>query len=301
MKAWLREHLLALLDSAGRMVRHSPATVLNVLVIGLALSLPAGLFVAIKSAALLAPERTPDAQLTVFMATSATDAEVEATAGRLRSHPAVARAEIILKDKALEALRGTAGLGGVVEELGRNPLPDAVVVSARRGALDQLEGLRAEATGWPAVEHVQLDSIWARQLEDAVRAGRRAVALVGVLLAVGLVAVTFNTIRLQVLARREEIEVSKLIGATNAFIRRPFLYFGTLQCLLGALLAWALVWIAARSLESHLGSLLDALGPEHRLPDLTAPEAGLLAMLAAAIGWAGAWMSVSFFLRKLDP
>jgi cell division transport system permease protein len=301
VKAWLHEHALALLDSAGRMVRHSPATLLNVLVIGLALSLPAGLFVAIKSATLFAPERTPEAQLTVFMTISGTNAQVATIADRLRSHPAVARAEIILKDKALETLRGTAGLAGVVEELGRNPLPDAVVVSARPGALDQLDELRDEVRGWPAVEHVQLDSIWARQLEDAMRAGRRAVALVGVLLAVGLVAVTFNTIRLQVLARREEIEVSKLIGATNAFIRRPFLYFGTLQCLLGALLAWGLVWAATRSLESHLGSLLDALGPERRLPDLSAPEAGLLALLAATIGWAGAWMSVSFFLRKLDP
>jgi cell division transport system permease protein len=301
MKSWLREHLLALRDSAGRMVRHSPATVLNVLVIGLALSLPAGLFVAIKSAALLAPERTPDAQLTVFMATSATRAELEAAATRLRAHPAVARTEIILKEKALDSLKDTAGMAGVIEELGRNPLPDAVVVSARPGALDQLESLRDQARGWPAVEHVQLDSIWARQLEDAVRAGRRAVALVGILLAVGLVAVSFNTIRLQVLARREEIEVSKLIGATNAFIRRPFLYFGTLQCLLGALLAWALVSAATRSLESHLGSLLDALGPDQRLPGLSAPEAGALALLAAAIGWAGAWMSVSFFLHKLDP
>ena len=301
MKSWLREHLLALIDSAGRLVRHSPATVLNVLVIGLALSLPAGLLVAIKTTTLLAPEDTPDAQLTVFMATSATRAQVQAVAVRLRSHPSVGRTEIIPKDRALEALKATAGLAGVVEELGRNPLPDAVVVSARPGALDQLEGLREEARGWEAVEHVQLDSAWARQLEDAVRAGRRAVAMVGVLLAIGLVAVTFNTIRLQVLARRDEIEVSKLIGATNAFIRRPFLYFGTLQCLLGALLAWVLVEIATRSVESHLGSLLDALGPNHRLPGLSALEAGTLAGLAAAVGWTGAWMSVSFFLRKLDP
>lgn len=301
MKSWLREHFLALFGSAGRMVRHSPATVLNVLVIGLALSLPAGLLVAMKTVSLLAPERAPDAQLTVFMATSATKTEVETVATRLSEHPAVARVEIILKDKALETLKSTAGLAGVVEELGRNPLPDAVVVSARPGALDQLEGLREETRGWAAVEHVQLDSAWARQLEDAVRAGRRAVAMVGMLLAIGLVAVTFNTIRLQVLARREEIEVSKLIGATNAFIRRPFLYFGTLQCLLGALLAWGLVWIATRSVESHLGSLLAALGPDQRLPGLSAPETAALALLAAGIGWTGAWMSVSFFLRKLDP
>ncbi len=112
----------------------------------------------------------------------------------------------------------------MLDNLKRNPLPDAFVVTARGNRPETLERLRDEAKGWPKVAHVQLDSEWARKLRrGAAGSGAPHVAVLGVLLAAALVAVTFNTIRLQILTRREEIEVSKLIGATNPFIRRPFL------------------------------------------------------------------------------
>ena len=124
----------------------------------------------------------------------------------------------------------------MLDNLKQNPLPDAFVVTARDNRPETLERLRDEAQAWPKVAHVQLDSEWARKLDAALQARPNARwRILGVLLAAALVAVTFNTIRLQILTRRDEIEVSKLIGATNPFIRRPFLWFGALQGLAGGI------------------------------------------------------------------
>lgn len=302
MTAWLREHVLAFMDSIVRMGRSPLTSVLSVLVIALALLLPAMLHVALKNVAALAPDRGTDPQLTLFLKTDAARADRDAIEGSLRRRTDIARFRFVPRDVALDALQKATGLTSVVEELGRNPLPDAFVVTASPGNARALETLQAEARKWPGVDDAQLDSVWARQVDAALRAGRLLVLLLAAILGIALAAVTFNTIRLQILNRREEIEVSKLIGATNAFIRRPFLYFGTLQALLGAWLAWALVEGALRLVEAQMGQAAIALvsaGTTLLGPGL--PEVMLATPLAGALGWAGAWLSVAFHLRQFDP
>jgi cell division transport system permease protein len=151
------------------------------------------------------------------------------------------------------------------------------------------------------VAHVQLDSDWARKLDAVLRIGRTLAGLLGGLLAAGLVAVTFNTIRLQILTRREEIEVAKLIGATNAFVRRPFLFFGALQGLAGGLAAWAVVagglWLVGR----ELAGLSALYGAEMQLRSVSPSEGLVLLGGAAALGWIGAWLSVSRYLWQVEP
>ena len=134
MRRWIREHVLAVKDALGRLVRHSPATVLNVLVMGFALALPAGLHAVLKNVSELLPRAAPEPQLTLFLRTSAASGEIEAISARLQAHAAVARARFVSKDKALDDLKQSAGLVDVVDELGRNPLPDAFIVSARKDA-----------------------------------------------------------------------------------------------------------------------------------------------------------------------
>ena len=301
MRRWIREHVLAVKDALGRLVRHSPATVLNVLVMGFALALPAGLHAVLKNVSELLPRAAPEPQLTLFLRTSAASGEIEAISARLQAHAAVARARFVSKDKALDDLKQSAGLVDVVDELGRNPLPDAFIVSARKDAAAELEGLKKAAEEWPGVEYAQLDSTWARQLGATLLAGRVSAAILAVILAVALLAVTFNTIRLQILGRREEIEVSKLIGATNAYIRRPFLYFGALQSLLGGLFGWGLIALAIRVLEHNLGDAVGLVSPRGGLLGLAPVEVGLLCGGAAVLGWCGAWLSATFFLRRLEP
>lgn len=192
-------------------------------------------------------------------------------------------------------------MSDVLAELDGNPLPHAFVVTGKSASPEVLEALRSEAAGWPRVEHVQLDSDWARKLDAALRIGKLIVSLLGILLAIALVAVTFNTIRLQILTRRDEIEVSKLIGATNGFIRRPFLYFGSLQGVLGGAAAWLIVATAVKVLNIELSDLVDLFGLSPRLGTMSLPQTMALLAIAALLGWIGAWMSVSRHLWQIDP
>jgi cell division transport system permease protein len=165
---------------------------------------------------------------------------------------------------------------------------------------EALEILRKEIAGWPKVAHVQLDSAWVKRFDAFLRLGKLALWLLAGLFAAGLVAVTFNTIRLQVMAQSAEIEVARMIGATDGFIRRPFYYFGALQGALGGLLAAALVVGALRLLAGPVGELATLYGGAFslKLPGIAATAA--LAGVGALLGWLGAQLSVSLSLRKFD-
>jgi cell division transport system permease protein len=216
----------------------------------------------------------------------------------LRAHPDVQSVRFVAKDDALAELRRRTGLGDVLESLGQNPLPDAFVVTAKDNHPDALERLRDVAGHWPKVAQVTLDSAWARRLEAGLRVGRIVSFLLSGLLGAALVAVTFNTIRLQILSRREEIEVAKLIGATNAFIRRPFLYFGLLQGLGGGLVAWASVSGGVWILHWNLADL--AYNPSF-IQGVNIYFTVAMVAVSGALGGFGAWLSVTRHLWQSEP
>ncbi len=301
MRTWLREHFQALGEALRRLSGQAVGLLLTVLVIGIAGALPLGLHLATQALGGLTRGLGADPQLTVFAVPGAAAGDVQALGERLRRHPAATEVRLVGRDQALESLRRDAGLAELIDDLGRNPLPDAWIVTGRAADAAGLQALRAEAAGWPGVDQVQLDADWARQLEAAVTAVRRVALFLGALLGVALVAVSFNTIRLQVLTRRDEIEVVKLIGATDGFVRRPFLYFGVLQGAASGLVAFAVVAgggeLLRRSLPGTDLGLSAALGS-----GLPGPATLLLALAAGgALGWLGAWLSVSEHLRRLDP
>jgi len=298
---WLREHALALRDAFRRLGGQVLAAFLNLLVIGIALSLPVAMYVVLGNVSAFSRQAAAEPQLTLFLQPDAESTVARAVEGRLKGQPAVGRYQFVPKASALEELKKAAGLSDVIEELGRNPLPDAFVVTGRPDGAEALEALRANAAKWPGVDHAQLDTLWARQVEAVLRGGRMAVAILGTLLGVALVAITFNTIRLQILGRQEEIEVSKLIGATNAFIRRPFLYLGALQGLLGACIAWSLVTFAVGLLEQELGVAASLIAQDGVLRRLDLLDTIVLGGLATGLGWFGAWLSVTLHLRRFDP
>jgi len=294
---WLAQHGAALRDSFRRLTASPLATLLNVLVIGVALSLPLGLYLGLSQLQGLSRQLSGDPQLSIFLALDAASTDVAQVERRLRANPRVARLRFIPRAEALDDLKRNAGLSDVLDSLQRNPLPDAFVVTIEDNRPEWLESLRDEVAGWPKVAHVQLDSDWARRLHAALRVGRTLTLLLGALLACALVAVTFNTIRLQILTRREEIEVSSLIGATNPFIRRPFLYFGAIQGLAGGVTAWLVVVIAVWILNRDLAGLAALYASTWRLAPLPATDAASLLAFSAGLGWLGAWLSVSRHLR----
>lgn len=301
MKSWLRDHGRAWRDATDRLTRYPTVSLLNVIVIGVALSLPVGLYLALTQLQSFSRQLSSDPQLSIFLALDADNRDVIQVDQRLRTDAAIGSYRFIPRAQALVDLRRSAGLSDVLDNLKQNPLPDAFVATARDNRPETLERLRDEAAGWPKVAHVQLDSEWARKLDAALRLGRTAVAILGVLLAAALVAVTFNTIRLQILTRREEIEVSKLIGATNPFIRRPFLWFGAVQGLAGGLMAWVIVAAAVLLLNRDLAGLAALYAASFRLPGLDLADAGALLGFSALLGWLGAWMSVSRHLWQIEP
>ena len=227
------------------------ASLLSVLVIAIALSLPVGLYLGLSQLQSFSRQLSSAPQLSIFLVLDANSGDAAAIEQTLRADAEVGAYRFIPRAQALSDLKRNAGIADVLDNLKQNPLPDAFVVTTRGNRPETLERLRDEAKAWPKVAHVQLDSEWARRLDAALRFGRTSVAVLGFLLAAALVAVTFNTIRLQILTRRDEIEVSKLIGATNPFIRRPFLWFGALQGLAGGILAWIIVRRGRPSIESR--------------------------------------------------
>jgi cell division transport system permease protein len=298
---WLLVHFYTLRESLVRLARQPVASILNVVVIGIALSLPAGFYLGLNNLQTFSRQLSSDPQVSIFMAIDANAADLTAVEQRLKSDTEIGRVEFISRDQALARLKRSAGLADVLANLGRNPLPDAFVVTVRSNDPITLEALRDRARKWPKVEHVQLDAEWARRLDAALNVGRMLVTLLAVLLAVALVAVTFNTIRLQILTRRDEIEVSKLIGATNPFIRRPFLYFGALQGLAGGFAAWVIIAVAVLALNIQLADLTGLFGTAFALDWPSLGDTMTLLVFGAVLGWLGAWLSVSRHLRLIEP
>jgi cell division transport system permease protein len=294
MIAWLRQHREALARATGKLRAQRSASLLNALVIGVALSLPAGGYALLANLQQVAQRFTLEPQLSVFLKPEAKRAELE---GRLRADARVAQLRFVSREDALKELRQSEGLAEVVAALERNPLPDAFVLRARDGSPAALEALAADVRTMTGIAQVQVDSAWAQRLGALARIGRLALAALAVLLATGLVAVTFNTIRLQILTQRDEIEVSQLLGATDAFIRRPFFYLGLLQGLAGGVLGLAILWAGLALLNQGVRDLAQAYDSSFQLAFLSAPESLAVVGLSALLGWTGALLSVSKYLR----
>ena len=292
MRAWLQHHRLSLAQTTARLAGSPFATALNVLAIGVALALPFGGYCLLANLEYLSRKVSVDPQLTVFLARDAARADVAAVETRLKGARGVRTVRFVSREAALADL-GRAGLEEVITSLPQNPLPDAFVVTLSASDPMLADRLEVEFKSLPKVAHVQADSAWVRRLDALLRLGRTGVVLLAGLLGIALVAVTFNTIRLQILTQRDEIELCRLIGATHAYIRRPFFYLGSLLGLLGGLAALGIVAAGLAILNRDLGALAQLYGADLRLSLPGSREMAVVLSSAAALGWLGAYLSVS--------
>jgi cell division transport system permease protein len=288
MRAWLRQHAQAFSSALKRL------SALNALVIGIALSLPAGGYALVESLRPAGAQLALEPRISLFLEPQAPRADAEALGARLRADPRIASVRFIPREEALKEMQAVQGLSEVIAALKRNPLPDAFVVTSRQDLADELAKL-------PGVAHVQADAVWARRLAAIAAIAQLGLWVLAALLGAALVAVTFNTIRLQILTQRDEIEVSKLIGATDAFIRRPFYYLGLLQGLAGGAVALAVVAAALALLNREVRVLADSYGSNFRLAFIGSGAALATLLIAATLGWLGAQLSVSRHLRQIEP
>lgn len=301
MRVWIYQHLRTLGVTLGKFLRSPVASLFNIGVIGIALALPTGFYVGLVNLQDFSQGLSSTPQLSLFLALDANRDDAALIESRLSQHAQVHKFKYVSREQALSDLKAGTGLGDVISGLAQNPLPDAFIIDARDNAAQSLEKLREEFGRWPKVAHVQLDAAWARRLEAVLKLGQLAVLLLTTLLAFALVAITFNTIRLQILTRREEIEVAKLIGATDGFIRRPFLYFGTIQGVAGGIAAWALIWAGIYLLNNGLADLSRLYGTSFQMRHLDPQDSLGLVLFSAALGWFGAWMSVGRHLSDANP
>lgn len=298
MKAFFAQHLAALKSALHRLATSPLNTLLSLMVIGVALALPSAGWVVLDNIQGILGDSSGVQQISLFMATDASRKEVGEIEKRLReAHAGSWR--FVPRDEALKQLQASEGMAEIVASLPRNPLPDAFIVEPDDTQPEALERLAGTFSEWPKVAHVQLDSAWVKRFDAFLRIGRLSVTLLASLFAGALVAVTFNTIRLQILAQAAEIEVAKLIGATDAFIRRPFHYFGALQGALGGLFAALLVGIGGWLLAEPVGELVALYSGNVVLHGLSLPMIAALAGIGAALGWLGAQLSVSIHLRRI--
>lgn len=301
MKSWLRQHRQAIAGAFGKLAAQKSAAALNALVIGIALSLPAGGYALLSSLRNVTLGAALEPRLSLFLRTELKRPEVDELGARLKADARVAATRFVSREQALEELQATEGMGEVVAALARNPLPDAFVIQPKVSEAAALESLAAELRAMPGVAHVQVDSAWARRLGALAGTARLAIALLAALLAFGLVAITFNTIRLQILTQRAEIEISKLIGATDSFIRRPFFYLGALQGLAGGFVALAIVGGSLSALNVGVSELASSYGSAFRLGFLAPGDALAVMLFSAMLGWLGAFLSVSKYLLEIEP
>ncbi|MDR1062889.1 MAG: permease-like cell division protein FtsX [Azoarcus sp.] len=297
MRNWLYLHSRAFVQALKRLGDQPFGTLLSALVMGVALALPAGGYILLDNIAVLARGVSGTPEISLFLDDKADSAHAEAIESRLQAEPDLASFRFVSRDEALKQLE-SSGLGDVLGGITVNPLPDAFVVTLRSDDPELFETLSARIRGWPGVAHVQLDSAWVKRLSALVGLGRTVVLVLAVLLGLTLVIVTFNTIRLQILTQKNEIEVSRLLGATDRFIRRPFYWFGGLQGVFGGLVALGAVWIGMDVLAEPVAKVAETYGAAVALGGPGWLESLVTVAFAIALGWLGAAISVRRHLAE---
>ena len=293
MKTWLAHHRQAIVATLARMAQTPFATVFAVIAIGVALSLPAVLYVLLNNATRLAGTLPAQPEISVYMRMDATNAQIDDLRQRLKARTDLADFRLVPRDAALVELSKQAGVADISAGLTQNPLPDAWVVTPREAQPEAVARIATALQALPYIDTVKQDSQWAQRLNAILGLGQEFVTLLAGLLGAALVAVSGNTIRLQILTRRAEIEVSQLIGATHRYIRRPFLYFGVLQGLFGGLTAWVIVTLSIYLLDRRVADLSVLYHTNFQLQSLGLIPGLILLLSAMLLGGLGAYLTVT--------
>ena len=296
-------HMHALLGSMGRLARTPFSTGLTVLVIALALALPTALRLLVLNAEAATGGFSRAIDLSVYLKPDVPLTKAQQLERNARERAGVARVELIPADKAMEEFRSYSGFGSALDALKENPLPHVLHVQPRADAQTAaaVETLRRYFTAWPEVDLVQVDTDWVMRFNAILDVLRNLLAIAAVLLSAGVLAVIGNTIRLEILNRRAEIEVTKLVGGSNSFVRRPFLYTGVLYGFAGALLALGIVEIAVIVLGRPIATLAEVYGSHFALQGPPLDDVGVLLATGIVLGWMGAWISAARHLRRIEP
>ncbi|GAB4185706.1 MAG: permease-like cell division protein FtsX [Wenzhouxiangellaceae bacterium] len=302
LRAWLRQHAYSLLYSTGSLLRQPLAASLTCLVLALALALPLGLRTSLLNLSHLGGDWQGLERVTVFLLPETSSAAATALADEVATWEGVNAVDSVSPEQALAEFREATGFGAALDELPENPLPYVLVVEPETLASGEsaLRQLLLRLQQQPAVDFAQADLAWLRRLDSLLALGRGLVRILSVLFAFGIIFVVANTVRVEVQARRDEVDVLALAGATPAFIRRPFLYTGLWYGLCGGILAWGMTAVGIFLLQPAVSRLAESYSTQLQLTLAPWWEILLLVIGSAALGLLGAWLAVSRQLHSMQ-
>jgi cell division transport system permease protein len=305
MKSWLRQHGFAIGAALGKLFKTPGSFLFNVLVVAIALALPFAGLTLLDNVRPMAEQLSVDPEISVFMTQSTGREQAQALATPLRSALGTnAKIIFVTREQALEQLHNKSGLSDVLGTLGENPLPDSYVIKlgAYNNAADAggIDGIAAQLRALPGVDTVQVDSAWVKRLAALLGVLRLVLAILALTLGMVVIAVVFNTVRLQVLTQRDEIAVSKLLGATDLFIHRPFYYTGALLGLCAGGVALGAVALVLHPLNDAIAQFARLYASEFQLAPLPPAGIALLLAVSAGLGLIGAVLSVQRHLSRLN-
>lgn len=294
---WFGLHAHGLFSSLGRMVQRPLASLLTVAVMAIAIVLPVALGLTLANVQRLSGSVQTSRQVTVFLRQDVDMARADAIAAQFRGRHDVAGVTVRSPAEGLAEFRRSSGLAAAIDALDGNPLPAVLLIDPR----DDGAGVAASLKAMPEVDVVQQDAVWRERLSAWLELGRRIAWVLAALLGAGALGVVGNTVRLDVQNRSDEIDVLQFLGATDGFVRRPFLYLGAIHGLLAGALALVLLTLAGQALQPALARLVASYGSDFRLQGPGA--AGVAALLAGPLllGWLGAWFATGHHLRRNRP
>lgn len=294
---WLDQHLYSFVSSLGRAVRRPWATLLTVGVMAVAFALPLGLWLALQNVGHFAGDVQQSREIDLFLTPETPVARAQALAEALRARDDVARVELRTPEQGLAEFRQRSGLAGSLDLLEGNPLPAVLVVVPEGDEARLVAALEA----LPEADLLQHDTAWRERLAGWMGFGERLTWVLAALFGLGALLVVGNTVRLDIQSRREEIGVLQLLGASDGFIRRPFVYLGAWYGLAAGALALGLLTLAALALRDPLAALARSYGSPFALSGLDPLGAAAVVLAATAVGWLGAWLVTGHFLRQTRP
>jgi cell division transport system permease protein len=298
MSLWLSQHQQPLKLVIGRMRNNLMATLLMFCVIGVTLCLPAILYTVVDNLSRLTGGVENKPQVSLFLKLEASNkTEIEA---QLKKHADIASFEFVSKNDAWSKMQQDKNTADAAASLEKNPLPDAFYITPKNISPDNMGHLQEEMQKWNGVELAQVDANWVKRLDTILKLGKKAVFVLVVLLGFALITVIGNTIRLQIMTQREEIEVSKLIGATNPFIRRPFLYAGVLYGLGGGLAALIILTLVTMIFNFSVTEIADLYASNFRLHLPSGLSILVLLVSATGLGWLGSYFAVNRTLAQFE-
>ena len=299
---WFLLHVSTCVGALGRLARQPFASLMTVLVIAVTLALPASMHLVIKNAQSIGNNWENALDFSVYLQNNVALNDANRLASLIEQRADVAHVTVISAQEALEEFKSASGFGSALDHLQNNPLPHTLIVRPSGANTEQSMILLHEELGnLPESDLVQIDTVWVQRFHAILDILRRAIAIGAGLLGVAIVVIIGNTIRLDIQNRREEIEVTKLIGASNAFVRRPFLYSGFWYGLGGGLLALGLVGYGLYALEQPVRRLAGLYNSTFSVLDLNLSESFVIIGIGVLLGLAGSWLAAARHMRRIEP